>query len=82
MYLHRRELPREKDLLLGDVVINLHAAKRQSASYGNTLDDEVRRLLIHGFLHLLGYDHEAGVYQARKMRQLERKLTHALETLD
>lgn len=44
--------------LLGDVVIDLQQAARQAPELGRGLDDELGRLLIHGTLHLLGYDHE------------------------
>ncbi len=77
-----KEIPPDFPCLLGDVVINPFAATRQSSLYGVTYDEEVRRLLIHGFLHLLGYDHERGPYQAAKMRREERRLRHTLETLD
>ena len=43
--------------LLGDVVISLQTARRQAAAYGRPLAQEVRMLLAHGLLHLLGYDH-------------------------
>lgn len=43
---------------LGDVVISLDTARRQAAEYGLALQDEVSHLLVHGVLHLLGYDHE------------------------
>jgi probable rRNA maturation factor len=76
-----KEVPSDRWFLLGDIVINPRAVKRQSVRYGATFDEEMRRLLIHGFLHLLGYDHERNRYQAGKMRKEERKLQHALETL-
>ncbi len=44
---------------LGDVVISLETAQRQAADYGVAVQDEVAHLLVHGVLHLLGYDHEA-----------------------
>jgi probable rRNA maturation factor len=72
------EMPDGREFLLGDIVINLHAARRQSSEHGVTLSEEVRRLLIHGFLHLLGYDHEKNSYQGRKMRKCERELRDAL----
>ncbi len=43
--------------LLGDVVISLDTAQRQAIGRGRTLLEEVRFLLAHGVLHLLGYDH-------------------------
>jgi probable rRNA maturation factor len=82
IYEHRGEIPSDKESLLGDIVINLDAAKRQSFLYGLTLYGEVRRLLIHGFLHLLGCDHERNPYQQKKMRRQESELRNALETLD
>jgi probable rRNA maturation factor len=81
IYERRAEIPDDRESLLGDIVINLDAAKRQSPHYGLTLSAEVRRLLIHGFLHLLGYDHERTPYQQRKMRRHENELRSALETL-
>ena len=77
-----KEIPADRDILLGDIVINLHAAHRQAATYGNTLKGEVRRLLIHGFLHLVGLDHERNAYQRLKMEKKERDLQHALEAVD
>ena len=44
--------------VLGDLVISLDMAKRQAKEYKVTLDQEVLRLIIHGLLHLYGYDHE------------------------
>jgi probable rRNA maturation factor len=43
--------------LLGEVYISLQRAKVQARRYGVTYDEELRRLLIHGLLHLMGYDH-------------------------
>jgi probable rRNA maturation factor len=43
---------------LGDVVISIDTARRQAKEYRITLGDEVSHLLVHGVLHLLGYDHE------------------------
>jgi rRNA maturation RNase YbeY len=60
--------------LLGDVVISLDTARRQAAEQGTTLGREVDRLLIHGLLHLLGYDHERSPAEARRMRRRERTL--------
>ena len=43
---------------LGDVVISLDTARRQAQEFGQPLQDELAHLLVHGILHLLGYDHE------------------------
>jgi probable rRNA maturation factor len=59
--------------LLGDVVISLDRAAVQAAAYDATLAAEVRRLLIHGILHLLGHDHQAARERARMTGQ-ERRL--------
>ena len=66
--------------LLGDVVISVDTARRQAAERGETLARECDRLLIHGLLHLLGYDHERSVSEARRMRARERALGRALAT--
>jgi len=42
----------------GDLAISLETANRQAATYGHSLRDEVRILLLHGLLHLSGLDHE------------------------
>ena len=60
--------------LLGDVVISVETAKRQAREAHATLLDEITFLLIHGILHLVGYDHEGSVENARKMKAKERKL--------
>jgi len=65
--------------VLGDIVINLHQAKRQAAEHGLTFNEELRWLLIHGLLHLIGYEHEKSRYDEKKMRRKERKLLKALE---
>jgi probable rRNA maturation factor len=66
------------ELVLGDIVINLHKAERQAPEYGLTLNEELKRLLIHGLLHLTGYDHEKGGYAERKMKEKTRYLLAGL----
>ena len=63
---------------LGDVVISLDTAARQAARRGAPLGDEVATLLIHGVLHLLGYDHERSAVEARRMKRKERELRASL----
>ena len=61
--------------LAGDLAISLETAARQAARFGHTLRDEVRVLLLHGVLHLAGFDHEAdqGEMAAREA-ELRREL--------
>jgi rRNA maturation RNase YbeY len=60
--------------LLGDVVISVDTAARQAAERGASLGREADRLLVHGLLHLLGYDHERSPAEARRMQRRERTL--------
>ena len=64
--------------LLGDVVISLDTAARQAKERHWSLDEEVVRLLTHGVLHLLGYDHERGTREAARMRREEDRVLRAL----
>jgi probable rRNA maturation factor len=59
---------------LGDVAISLERAKAQAAEFGHRIEQEVRILLLHGVLHLLGHDHET---DKGKMLQLESKWRQA-----
>mgnify|MGYP002624234088 CR=1 FL=1 len=69
-----RPLKGQEEPVLGDVVICLPTAWGQAATFGNTPDQEVLRLLIHGILHLLGYDHERSPKEAKRMQRKERSL--------
>lgn len=55
--------------VLGDVVISVETAARDAAEAGASLEDEVTFLLVHGILHLLGYDHEGD--QAHRAEEME-----------
>jgi probable rRNA maturation factor len=59
---------------LGDIVISVDTAKRQAKDHGLTLRQELDLLLVHGILHLLGFDHELGEEHDATMRRWERKL--------
>jgi probable rRNA maturation factor len=59
--------------LLGDVVISWETAQRQSRELGHAVSEEMKRLLVHGILHLLGYDHEGDEEIAIAMREMEEK---------
>lgn len=58
--------------MLGDVVISIPTAARQAEAQGHSLAQEIATLLIHGVLHLCGYDHERSKQEARRMRRKER----------
>jgi probable rRNA maturation factor len=60
--------------LLGDVVISLDTARRVAAEESRRIDRELARYLAHGVLHLLGYDHERGPKEAKRMAQWEERL--------
>lgn len=66
----------ERPLLLGDVVISLETARRQAEEYGHSFGREVAFLLVHGILHLLGYDHEDDESRA-EMRAKEEAVLEA-----
>ncbi len=66
--------------LLGDIIISLDTAARHSASYGNTLHEEIKKLIVHGTLHLLGYDHKKNK-EAEIMREMETWLLSAVKDL-
>lgn len=57
---------------LGDIFICYSEAKREAKKYHFTLRQELDRLLVHGFLHLMGYDHVTE-REAKKMEKLEQK---------
>jgi probable rRNA maturation factor len=66
-------------LLLGDIVVSVDRAEAQASAYSASFNAEFGRLLVHGLLHLLGYDHVNGGRQAAKMKRKENELMDALE---
>ncbi len=66
-------------VLLGDIAISVERAEAQSVAYNVTFGTELARLIVHGLLHLLGYDHVNGGRQAAKMKSKEEELMRALE---
>jgi probable rRNA maturation factor len=58
-------------LILGDIVISVDTARRQAQELGHSLEEELKRLLVHGLVHLLGYDHELGGEEEKKFFELE-----------
>jgi probable rRNA maturation factor len=89
-----RGIPRDTDVLsfplmdegfrpdesaLGDIVISVPRALKQAEEFEVTFYNELLRLLIHGLLHLIGYDHEISPYQKKKMEKKEKELLRALQ---
>jgi probable rRNA maturation factor len=69
------EFPFADDLNLGDIAISVQQAERQAGESGLSLDDEVAQLILHGLLHLCGYDHET---DDGEMNRLEVRLRRRL----
>ena len=72
---------RNNEIALGDIVISVPRALAQAEEYKVTFYDELVRLLVHGLLHLIGYDHEINSYQKKKMERKERELLCALHEM-
>lgn len=75
-----REKSRENgmgEFMLGDIVVSLERACEQAEEYGHSFEREVGYLIVHGMLHLLGYDH---MHEAEKkeMREKEEKILEIL----
>ncbi|KAK7384960.1 hypothetical protein VNO78_30663 [Psophocarpus tetragonolobus] len=66
-------------LMLGDIVISVETAARQAEERGHTLLDEIRILMVHGLLHLLGFDHEISEEAEVEMEREEEILLKSLD---
>ena len=71
----QEEFEKGAGLSLGDVVVSVEQAARQAAEHGLDFEGEVRQLILHGLLHLCGYDHET---DGGEMNALELKLRRRL----
>ncbi|WP_353805754.1 rRNA maturation RNase YbeY [Desulfobacter sp.] len=65
--------------LLGDVVISLDTAEAEAIAAGISTDERMSQLLVHGILHLFGFDHELGENQAREMEEKSLALLRGIE---
>lgn len=66
--------PQDDEVVLGDLALSLDTTARQAAERGYGARDELRVLLVHGLLHLLGYDHETGADDLAEMAEAEGRL--------
>lgn len=73
--------PLDDESLLGDIAVSLDKARAQATEFNVTYEQELARLLVHGLLHLVGYDHVKGGRQARAMRAKEEEILGALRAL-
>lgn len=71
------EMPAEISLL-GEVIISVEKAAEQARERGRTVEKEMVTLLIHGIVHLLGYDHERSAQDARAMSRVEKRIYRQL----
>jgi len=73
--------PRARRLALGDIALALGVVRREAKAQGKAVADHLAHLMVHGVLHLLGYDHETD-QDAARMEKLERKALAALGIAD
>ncbi len=70
----------EHEDVLGDLVISIEKVKEQAVEYGHSFERELSYMLVHGFYHLMGYDH-IEEEDKRKMRPKEEKILNDLKIL-
>ncbi|KJR43638.1 Uncharacterized protein MCHI_000448 [Candidatus Magnetoovum chiemensis] len=88
MYESIKDIPKNSECLLGDIAVNLELVLErlrelmpEARAQCQEFNDEVANMLIHGFLHLLGYDHEKSAYQAKRMKEKELELANVLREI-
>lgn len=75
--------PVETDIeFLGDIALALETVSQEALEEGKTFEHHLTHLLVHGFLHLCGYDHETGDDDAEEMETLERAILARLAIAD
>lgn len=72
--MRKGEFPTLHPHLLGDIVISVETASRQSRRFGLDVMQTVILLMIHGILHLIGFDHEGTTKEAREMSLKQKEL--------
>jgi probable rRNA maturation factor len=80
--MHAGEFADVSPYLLGDVVISVDTAEREGNESGTALEGRLDELLVHGILHLFGYDHEKNAADARLMAKKSTALMELIRTAD
>lgn len=70
--------PPDNILRLGDIIISYPQAKQQAKEHSHTVNKEIAVLIVHGMLHLLGYDHDTPVHK-RSMHKREAEIIKIIE---
>ena len=73
-----KQTPKNREILLGDVIICESIAEKQAVEYGHSLNREITYLFVHSMLHLLGYTHEYSEDDRRVMRIAEEEVMQKL----
>ena len=68
--------------LLGDVVISMDTAAREAERAAMSMERRFQELLVHGILHLMGYDHETSEEEARIMEDKSEELMKRIQNVD
>lgn len=68
------EMPTDSPADIGDIYISVDQAQKQANEHQIDLNSELIHLIIHGFFHLIGYDHERSEQEDKLMRELESKM--------
>ena len=74
-------MPDDAPRMLGDIAIAYETTRREADDEGKPFDHHLSHLAVHGFLHLVGYDHETES-EAEAMEQLERRILAQLGVPD
>ncbi len=69
------------EVLLGDIAVAFETVAREAGEQGKNIGDHLSHLVVHGFLHLLGYDHEVDG-EAERMERLERDILARIGVAD